>query len=42
MANQSKALQKSKVTFGQRKTGKAKKRFGPKEAEPKKYRGQGK
>ena len=31
----------SKVIFGKRKLGKAKKRFGPKDQAPKKYRGQG-
>lgn len=30
-----------KVTFGAKRTGKAKKKFGPKAARPKKYRGQG-
>jgi hypothetical protein len=31
----------NKVTFGSKKKGKAKKKFGPKEEKPKKYRGQG-
>jgi hypothetical protein len=31
-----------KVTFGAKRTGKAKKKFGPRAAKPKKYRGQGK
>lgn len=31
-----------KITFGEKKVGKAKKHFGPKEQKPKKYRGQGK
>jgi hypothetical protein len=29
------------VTFGAKRTGKAKKKFGPKAERPKKYRGQG-
>ena len=32
----------NKVTFGKKTTGKLKKKFGPKEERPKKYRGQGK
>jgi hypothetical protein len=32
----------NKVTFGKKNTGKLKKKFGPKEERPKKYRGQGK
>jgi hypothetical protein len=32
----------NKVTFGKKITGKLKKKFGPKEERPKKYRGQGK
>ena len=31
----------SKVTFGKKTVGKLKKKFGPKEERPKKYRGQG-
>ena len=31
-----------KLTFGSRKSGKAKKHYGPKEQKPKKYKGQGK
>ena len=31
-----------KVTFGAKRTGKAKKKYGPRAAKPKKYRGQGK
>ena len=31
-----------KVSFGARKSGKAKRRFGPREQRPKKYNGQGK
>lgn len=31
-----------KKVFGSKKTGKAKKRFGPKEQRPKPYKGQGK
>ena len=30
-----------KVTFGTKKTGKIKKKYGPKEQKPKSYRGQG-
>ncbi len=30
-----------KVSFGTKRAGKAKKKFGPKEARPKKYKGQG-
>jgi hypothetical protein len=32
----------NKVTFGKKTVGKLKKKFGPKEERPKKYRGQGK
>lgn len=31
----------NKIVLSQKKTGKAKKNFGPKEQRPKKYRGQG-
>jgi hypothetical protein len=31
----------SKIVFGKKISGKAKKRYGPKESRPKKYRGQG-
>ena len=31
----------NKITTGKKKTGKAKRHFGPKESKPKKYRGQG-
>jgi len=31
----------TKVTFGKKTVGKLKKKFGPKEEKPKKYRGQG-
>ena len=31
----------NKVTFGKKTVGKLKKKFGPKEERPKKYRGQG-
>lgn len=41
MAKKEKTSVKSKVTFGRRKTGKAKKRYSPKEETPKRYRGQG-
>jgi hypothetical protein len=30
-----------KITFGENKTGRIKKKYGPKEEKPKKYRGQG-
>lgn len=30
-----------KVSFGQKKSGKAKKKFGPKSEKPKEYKGQG-
>jgi hypothetical protein len=30
-----------RISFGAKRTGKAKKKFGPKAARPKKYRGQG-
>ena len=32
----------NKVTFGKKTVGKLKKKYGPKEERPKKYRGQGK
>jgi hypothetical protein len=42
MASPKKANAKSgKITFGSKKYGKSKKRFGPKQQKPKKYRGQG-
>lgn len=31
----------AKISFGAKRLGKAKKKFGPKEARPKSYRGQG-
>jgi hypothetical protein len=31
-----------KITFGSKKYGKARKKYGPKQQKPKKYRGQGK
>jgi hypothetical protein len=31
----------AKITFGYKKRGKAKKKFGPREGKPKAYRGQG-
>jgi hypothetical protein len=37
----SKDTKTQKVTFGVKRTGKAKKSFGPKTERPKKYRGQG-
>jgi hypothetical protein len=33
--------EKTKVNFGVKSTGKAKKKYGPKEQKPKKYKGQG-
>lgn len=33
--------EKGKISFGSKTTGKAKKKFGPREQKPKKYRGQG-
>jgi hypothetical protein len=41
MAKKEKSNVKSKVTFGRRKAGKAKKKYSSKEETPKKYRGQG-
>jgi len=41
MAKVSKEPNSRKVTFGTKKTGKAKKSFGPKIQKPKTYRGQG-
>jgi hypothetical protein len=41
MAKLSKTTSSVKVTFGKKKSGKSKKRFGPKAEKPKKYRGQG-
>ncbi len=32
----------TKITFGKKTIGKSKKKFGPKEEKPKRYRGQGK
>jgi len=32
----------TKLTFGQRRKGKAQKTYGPKDSKPKKYKGQGK
>jgi hypothetical protein len=34
-------VERGKVSFGVKSTGKAKKKFGPKEQKPKRYRGQG-
>lgn len=42
MANKTKSnANVGKVSFGFKRTGKAKKKFGPKAERPKKYRGQG-
>lgn len=38
----SSSSQSNKVTFGKKTSGKLKKKYGPKEERPKKYRGQGK
>ena len=40
MAKSSK-LTSNKISFGKRKSGKAKKSYGPTEQKPKRYRGQG-
>jgi hypothetical protein len=40
MAKQSSSTP-SKVNFGKKRVGKLKKKFGPKEEKPKKYKGQG-
>jgi hypothetical protein len=37
----SKSGSNNKISFGKRKTGKAKKSYGPTEQKPKRYRGQG-
>ena len=37
-----KAESVAKVSFGQRRRGKAQKSYGPKDSKPKKYKGQGK
>jgi len=43
MAKKESKTSSTKITFGKKSgTGKAKKKFGPKEQKPKKYRGQGK
>jgi hypothetical protein len=41
MAKKTNTTSSVKVTFGKKKSGKLKKRFGPKEERPKRYRGQG-
>jgi hypothetical protein len=41
MAKVSKSVSNSKLSFGKKKVGKLKKKFGPKEQRPKAYRGQG-
>ncbi len=41
MAKKSESGKIGKIKFGKRRTGVAKKRYGPKEQKPKPYRGQG-
>jgi hypothetical protein len=41
MAKSKSAGSNNKVNFGKRKSGKAKKSYGPTEQKPKRYRGQG-
>jgi hypothetical protein len=41
MAKSKSAGSNNKVSFGKRKSGKAKKSYGPTEQKPKRYRGQG-
>jgi hypothetical protein len=41
MAKLTKTTSSSKVTFGIKRKGKIKKKYGPKAEKPKKYRGQG-
>jgi hypothetical protein len=41
MAKKGAATKTGKVSFGKRRTGVAKKKYGPKEQTPKKYKGQG-
>ena len=42
MAKKGSTTSSNKLTFGKKRTGKLKRKFGPKEEKPKKYRGQGK
>ena len=42
MAKAAQKTSSEKLVFGNKKSGKAKKHFGPKEQKPKKYKGQGK
>lgn len=42
MAKAKAASNSQKVSFGKKKSGSLKKSYGPKEEQPKKYRGQGK
>ena len=39
--NKKAGMNAGKISFGTRRTGVAKKKYGPKEEKPKKYRGQG-
>lgn len=41
MAKQQTKTTAEKIAFGSKNSGKSKKRFGPKEEKPKKYKGQG-
>lgn len=41
MAKSVGALKSNKMTFGKKTVGKIKKKYGPKEQRPKKYKGQG-
>jgi hypothetical protein len=41
MAKKLSSTSSNKVTFGKKTVGKIKKKFGPKEQKPKKYKGQG-
>lgn len=42
MAKKGPTVNSNKLTFGKKKVGQLKSKFGPKEQKPKKYRGQGK
>ena len=39
--NKKAGMNTGKISFGKRRTGVAKKKYGPKEEKPKKYKGQG-
>jgi hypothetical protein len=41
MAKKGGTSESNKINFGKKRIGKLKKKFGPKEEKPKKYRGQG-